>query len=66
MTATGDSTPARDVRVGVVGATGAVGRVTVELLLERGYTNVRTFASWRSAGGGSRNTFKINLLFGVG
>jgi aspartate-semialdehyde dehydrogenase len=51
MTATGDSTPARDVRVGVVGATGAVGRVTLEVLLERGYTNIRPFASWRSAGG---------------
>jgi aspartate-semialdehyde dehydrogenase len=38
-------------RIGVVGATGAVGRVTLQLLLERGYTNIRTFASWRSAGG---------------
>lgn len=37
-------------RVGVVGATGAVGRVTVDLLLERGYTAVRAFASERSAG----------------
>ena len=41
----------RDLRIGVVGATGAVGRVTLQLLLERGYTNIRTFASWRSAGG---------------
>jgi aspartate-semialdehyde dehydrogenase len=40
-----------DVRIGVVGATGAVGRVTLQLLLDRGYTNIRTFASWRSAGG---------------
>jgi aspartate-semialdehyde dehydrogenase len=38
-------------RIGVVGATGAVGRVTLQLLLDRGYTNIRTFASWRSAGG---------------
>jgi aspartate-semialdehyde dehydrogenase len=37
-------------RVGVVGATGAVGRVTLELLRERGYGNVRAFASSRSAG----------------
>jgi aspartate-semialdehyde dehydrogenase len=40
-----------DLRIGVVGATGAVGRVTLQLLLDRGYANVRTFASWRSAGG---------------
>ena len=38
-------------RIGIVGATGAVGRVTLEYLVERGYTNIRTFASWRSAGG---------------
>ena len=38
------------VRIGVVGATGAVGRVTLELLRERGYGNVRAFASTRSAG----------------
>jgi aspartate-semialdehyde dehydrogenase len=37
-------------RIGVVGATGAVGRVTLELLEERGYENVRAFASARSAG----------------
>lgn len=37
-------------RVAVVGATGAVGRVTLELLRERGYTNVTAFASARSAG----------------
>jgi aspartate-semialdehyde dehydrogenase len=37
-------------RFGVVGATGAVGTVTLELLAERGYTDVRTFASARSAG----------------
>jgi aspartate-semialdehyde dehydrogenase len=36
--------------IGVVGATGAVGTVTVELLRERGYENVRLFASARSAG----------------
>jgi aspartate-semialdehyde dehydrogenase len=40
----------RDARVGVVGATGAVGSVTLELLRERGYENVRVFASERSAG----------------
>ena len=40
----------RDARVGVVGATGAVGTVTLELLAERGYENVRAFASARSAG----------------
>jgi aspartate-semialdehyde dehydrogenase len=36
--------------IGVVGATGAVGSVTVDLLRERGYENVRLFASARSAG----------------
>jgi aspartate-semialdehyde dehydrogenase len=40
-----------DARIGVVGATGAVGTVTLELLAERGYDNVRAFASARSAGG---------------
>ncbi|HEY7421796.1 MAG TPA: Asd/ArgC dimerization domain-containing protein [Gaiellaceae bacterium] len=38
------------VRIGVVGATGAVGTVTLRLLRERGYENVRAFASARSAG----------------
>jgi len=37
-------------RIGVVGATGAVGTVTLECLRERGYTDVRAFASARSAG----------------
>jgi aspartate-semialdehyde dehydrogenase len=37
-------------RMGVVGATGAVGRVVVELLRERGFDDVRLFASSRSAG----------------
>ena len=37
-------------RLGVVGATGAVGTVTLELLAERGYNDVRAFASERSAG----------------
>jgi len=37
-------------RIAVVGASGAVGRVTLQLLLQRGYSNIRTFASWRSAG----------------
>jgi aspartate-semialdehyde dehydrogenase len=39
-----------DPRIGVVGATGAVGTVTLEYLRERGYTDVRAFASARSAG----------------
>ena len=37
-------------RIGVVGATGAVGTITLELLRERGYRDVRVFASARSAG----------------
>ena len=37
-------------RIGIVGATGAVGTVTLELLRERGYHDVRAFASARSAG----------------
>jgi aspartate-semialdehyde dehydrogenase len=37
-------------RIGIVGATGAVGRVTLEYLAARGHTNVRAFASKRSAG----------------
>jgi aspartate-semialdehyde dehydrogenase len=40
-----------ELRIGIVGATGAVGRVTLQCLVDRGYTNIRTFASWRSAGG---------------
>src|SRR2546426_2580280 len=40
----------RDVAIGVVGATGAVGPVTLDLLRDRGYENVRGFASARSAG----------------
>jgi aspartate-semialdehyde dehydrogenase len=36
--------------IGVVGATGAVGTVTLELLRERGYSDVHAFASARSAG----------------
>jgi aspartate-semialdehyde dehydrogenase len=36
--------------VGVVGATGAVGSVTLDLLAARGFENVRVFASARSAG----------------
>ena len=39
-----------DVRVGVVGATGAVGEITLALLAERGFERVRAFASARSAG----------------
>ena len=37
-------------RVGVVGATGAVGSVTLGLLAERNFEEVRAFASSRSAG----------------
>jgi aspartate-semialdehyde dehydrogenase len=37
-------------RIGVVGATGAVGTVTLALLAERGFEDVRAFASARSAG----------------
>jgi aspartate-semialdehyde dehydrogenase len=37
-------------RLGVVGATGAVGTITLELLAERGYNDVHPFASARSAG----------------
>jgi aspartate-semialdehyde dehydrogenase len=37
-------------RIAVIGATGAVGAVTLRLLRERGYENVRAFASSRSAG----------------
>jgi aspartate-semialdehyde dehydrogenase len=40
----------KEARIGVVGATGAVGTVTLGLLRERGYSNVRAFASARSAG----------------
>ena len=39
-----------DPRIAVVGATGAVGGVTRELLRERGYGQVRALASARSAG----------------
>jgi aspartate-semialdehyde dehydrogenase len=37
-------------RIGVVGATGAVGTVALQLLAERGFTDVRVFASERSVG----------------
>src|SRR5438552_3920591 len=40
----------REPRVAVVGATGAVGAVTLRLLRERGFADVRAFASGRSAG----------------
>jgi aspartate-semialdehyde dehydrogenase len=36
--------------IGVVGATGAVGTITLELLAKRGHDRVRAFASSRSAG----------------
>jgi aspartate-semialdehyde dehydrogenase len=41
---------ARETRIGVVGGTGAVGTVTLGLLAEHGFENVRVFASARSAG----------------
>jgi aspartate-semialdehyde dehydrogenase len=41
---------ASSARIGVVGATGAVGPVALELLRARGYEHVRAFASARSAG----------------
>jgi aspartate-semialdehyde dehydrogenase len=44
----------RDIRVGVIGATGAVGTVTLELLADRGFDDVRAFASARSAGSNVR------------
>ena len=40
----------RDVRIAVVGATGAVGSVTMRILRERGFEQVRALASARSAG----------------
>jgi Aspartate-semialdehyde dehydrogenase len=40
----------RTERIAVVGATGAVGTVTLGLLRKRGYEHVRVFASARSAG----------------
>jgi aspartate-semialdehyde dehydrogenase len=39
-----------ELRIGVVGGTGAVGTITLDLLRRRGYRNVRVFASARSAG----------------
>ena len=41
---------ASDARIGIIGATGAVGTVTLKLLRERGFENIRAFASARSAG----------------
>jgi aspartate-semialdehyde dehydrogenase len=40
----------QNIRIGVVGSTGAVGSVTLQLLAERGLDDVRAFASARSAG----------------
>jgi aspartate-semialdehyde dehydrogenase len=40
----------REARVAVVGATGAVGTVALELLAQRGFNRVRALASARSAG----------------
>jgi aspartate-semialdehyde dehydrogenase len=41
-------------RIAIIGATGAVGTVTLELLAERGFEDVRAFASARSAGSSVR------------
>jgi aspartate-semialdehyde dehydrogenase len=49
-----------ETRIGVVGATGAVGAVTLSILAKRGHQNVRAFASARSAG--SRVPFGTNKL----
>ena len=46
----GQQAPRRKPTLAIVGATGAVGTVTLELLRERGYENVRVFASARSVG----------------
>ena len=43
-----------DIRIGVIGATGAVGTITLELLAERGFERIRAFASARSAGSSVR------------
>ena len=43
-------------RIGVVGGTGAVGTVTLALLEQRGYDDVRVFASARSEGKNSAPT----------
>ena len=40
-----------ELRIGIVGATGAVGRVTLQYLVDSGHRRIRTFASHRSAGG---------------
>ncbi len=40
----------QDLRIAVIGATGAVGTVTLDLLSQRGYRRVRALASARSAG----------------
>ena len=42
--------PTTEARIGVVGATGVVGTVALELLAERGFSDVRAYASSRSAG----------------
>jgi aspartate-semialdehyde dehydrogenase len=42
--------PTNEARIGVVGATGVVGTVALELLAERGFSDVRAYASSRSAG----------------
>jgi aspartate-semialdehyde dehydrogenase len=43
-------TDCRGPRIAIVGATGAVGPVTIRLLRERGYASLRAFASRRSVG----------------
>jgi aspartate-semialdehyde dehydrogenase len=52
MTNTGSSTPGTGLRVGIVGATGQVGRAVLDILAERAFpvAELRLFASARSAG----------------
>ena len=50
MRCTRRSTLPESRRIGVVGGTGAVGTVTLDLLRARGFDHVRVFASARSAG----------------
>jgi aspartate-semialdehyde dehydrogenase len=48
--ATSELLTSHQARIGLVGATGAVGAVTLELLRARGFSSIRAFASSRSAG----------------
>ncbi len=46
-------------RLAVIGGTGAVGSVTLQLLREGGYNQVRVFASARSAGRAVHAKFQL-------